>query len=220
MSKVRFRISVSLDGYMAGPNQGEEHPLGEGGEALHEWALELRAWRESHGREGGVDNPSSAVIDDMTTNIGAVIMGRNMFGPVRGPWDAENPWNGWWGDDPPFDTPVFVLTHHAREPLTLGEITFNFVTDGADSALAQAREAAGEKEVTIGGGAETIQEYLAAGEVDEMTLSIVPILLGGGERLLEGLGDTPPGFELVRVIDAPGVTHLKFAVGQIGKANN
>lgn len=218
MSKVRFSIAISLDGYVAGPDQTEDEPLGVGGEDLHEWAIENRAWRESHGREGGEDNPSSTVLTEMTTDVGASIMGRNMFGPPGGgDWDADDPWNGWWGDEPPFHTPVFVLTHHEREPLELGDTTFHFVTDGADSALAQARAAAGERDVTIGGGAQTIQQYLAAGEVDEMQLSVVPILLGDGERLFDGLGETPPGFELVRVIDAPGVTHLKFAVGRSGK---
>lgn len=135
-----------------------------------------------------------------------------MFGPVRGPWDAANPWNGWWGDDPPFHVPVFVLTHHEREPLTLGDTTFTFVTDGIEPAREHAREAAGGKDVTIGGGAQTLREYLAAGLVDEMQLSVVPVLLGSGSRLFEDLGGPPPNLELVRVLDAPGVTHLKLAI--------
>lgn len=212
MSKLRFSISVSLDGYVAGPDQSEENGLGVGGEELHDWVVELEAWRKSHGKEGGETNESTIVMEEMIDNVGASIMGRNMFGPVRGPWNPDNPWNGWWGDDPPFHNPVFVLTHHERDPLTLGDTTFTFVTDGIESALEQAREAAGGKDVTIGGGAQTLNQYLAAGLVDEMQLSVVPILLGGGERLFADLGEAPPQLELGRVIDAPGVTHLKFAL--------
>jgi dihydrofolate reductase len=211
MSKLRFSISVSLDGYVAGPDQSEEYGLGVGGEALHDWVVELEAWRKSHGKEGGKTNESTVVMEEMIDNVGASIMGRNMFGPVRGPWDPDNPWNGWWGDDPPFPGQVFVLTHHPREPLILSDTTFNFVTDGIEAALERAREAAGGKDVAIGGGAQTLNEYLAAGLVDEMQLSVVPSLLGDGARLFEGV-DAGLNLELVRTIDAPGVTHLKYHV--------
>jgi len=211
MSKVRAHISTSLDGYVAGPNQTQEEPLGKGGEALHEWIFDLAAWREPHGMEGGEDNASNAVVREENANVGAEIMGRGKFGPAfRGPW-GDDPWRGWWGDDPPFHKPVFVVTHHPREPLTLSDTTFTFVTDGIESALAQAREAAGDRDVFIGGGAAIINHYLAAGLVDEIELHVVPILLGGGERLFEGVG---PGVQLeqVRVIESPGVTHLKYRV--------
>jgi dihydrofolate reductase len=213
MGKLRFHLAISLDGYAAGPDQSEDEPLGVGGEALHEWALVLEAWRKSHGREGGEVNASSAVMEENLQNVGAGIMGRNMFGPpAGGPWDQENPWNGWWGDEPPFHHPVFVLTHHERDPLTLGDTTFTFVTDGIESALEQARAAAGDRDVQIHGSANTIQQYLAAGLVDEFELGLVPILLGGGERLLDNLGDADLKLDVIRVIDAPGVTHLKYGV--------
>jgi dihydrofolate reductase len=211
MSKVRVHISVSLDGYVAGPNQTQEEPLGEGGEQLHEWAFALKAWREPHGIEGGEDNPSNRVMVEENANVGAEIMGRGKFGPAtRGPW-GDDPWQGWWGNDPPFHKPVFVVTHHPREPLTLADTTFTFVTDGIESALAQAREAAGDQDVFIGGGAAVINQYLAAGLVDELELHVVPVLLGGGERLFEGVGPEIK-LEQIRVVDAPGVTHLKYRV--------
>lgn len=211
MSKVRVHISTSLDGYVAGPNQTEQNPLGEGGENLHGWLVALKAWREHAGMEGGEVNVSSAVFDEEIANVGAEIMGRGKFGPAsRGPW-GDDPWRGWWGDDPPFHKPVFVLTHHEREPLTLSDTTFTFVTDGIESALQRARRAAGEKDVFIGGGAETINQYLAAGLVDELELHLVPILLGGGERLFASVGPDPQ-LEKLRAIEAPGVTHLKYRV--------
>jgi dihydrofolate reductase len=211
MSKVRVHISTSLDGYVAGPNQSQENPLGEGGEQLHSWVVALRGWREQHGMKGGEENISSQVLAEAMANVGAEIMGRGKFGPAtRGPW-GDDPWQGWWGDDPPFHKPVFVVTNHAREPLALADTTFTFVTNGAQSALAQARDAAGEQDVFIGGGADIINQYLAAGVVDEIELHVVPILLGGGARLFAGVG---PEIELeqVRVIEAPGVTHLKYRV--------
>lgn len=211
MSKVRVHIAMSLDGYVAGPNESEENPLGEGGEALHEWAFDLKAWREPHGREGGEVNASSAIVEEANADVGAEIMGRGKFGPPGGgPW-GEDPWQGWWGEDPPFHKPVFVLTHHEREPLTLSDSTFVFVTDGIESALGQAREAAGEKDVFIGGGAETINQYLAAGVVDEIELHVVPILLGGGKRMFEGVGPDLR-LEQLRAVEAPGVTHLSYRV--------
>lgn len=211
MSKVRVHISVSLDGYVAGPNQSMEYPLGEGGEELHNWVVPLKAWREASGMEGGEVNASSPVVREEHANVGAEIMGRGKFGPAsRGPW-GDDPWQGWWGDDPPFHKPVFVLTHHAREPLTLSDTTFTFVTDGIESALAQARAAAGERDVFIGGGAEVINQYLAAGLVDELELHIAPILLGGGARLFAGVGPDLT-LEELRVVEAPGVAHLKYRV--------
>ena len=211
MSKVRVHISTSLDGYVAGPNQTQENPLGEGGERLHDWLVELKSWREGAGMEGGVENVSDAVFAEATANVGAEIMGRGKFGPAgRGPW-GDDPWRGWWGDDPPFRKPVFVLTHHEREPLTLSDTTYTFVTDGIESALAQAKEAAGDKDVFIGGGADVINQYLAAGLVDELELHVAPILLGGGERLLEGAGPNLK-LEQLRVVEAPGVAHLKYRV--------
>jgi dihydrofolate reductase len=210
MGKVKVSISMSLDGYVAGPDQSEENPLGVGGEQLHEWVVPLRAFRESHGREGGEVNASTPVAEGMLRNVGAVVMGRNMFGGGPGPW-GDDPWTGWWGDDPPFHVPVFVLTHHARESLELkGGTTFFFVQDGIEPALAQARAAAGDKDVSIGGGARTVQQYLAAGLVDEILLSIVPVLLGGGARLFDDLGDARPRLEQVEAIEAPGVTHLRL----------
>jgi len=209
MSNLTFQISVSLDGYVAGPDQTEEDPLGVGGEDLHEWVVRLEAWRKPHGLEGGEVNASTPVMEEVQANVGATIMGRNMFGGGPGPWNEDDPWNGWWGDNPPFHTPVYVLTHHAREPLEMeGGTTFFFVTDGIESALEQARAAAGQKDVQIGGGADVIQQYLAAGLVDDFDLHVVPILLGGGARLLENVGDLK--LEQLRAIDAPGVTHIKY----------
>ena len=211
MSKVRAHISVSLDGYVAGPNETMENPLGEGGERLHDWLIELKSWREQAGWEGGLENVSNDVFADATDNVGAEIMGRGKFGPPRrGPW-GDDPWNGWWGDDPPFRKPVFVLTHHARAPLTLADTTFTFVTDGIDSALAQARAAAGEQDVFVGGGADTINRYLAAALLDVLELHVVPIVLGGGARLFAAVGQ---GLRLepTRTVEAPGVTHLRYRV--------
>jgi dihydrofolate reductase len=211
MGTTRFQLSVSLDGFVAGPHQSTVDPLGVGGEDLHEWVVKLEAWRRPHGLEGGEVNASSAVMEEVQSNVGATVMGRNMFGGGPGPWSEDDPWNGWWGDDPPFHTPVFVLTHHPREPLELqGGTTFYFVTDGIEPALEQARRAAGDKDVLIGGGANVLHQYLTAGLVDEFYLHIVPLLLGDGERLLENVGDLR--LEQARAIEAPGVTHLKYRV--------
>jgi dihydrofolate reductase len=211
MSKVRASISISADGYVAGPNQSEETPLGEGGEDLHDWVVALKAWREGHGEEGGEENASTPIVQEEKANVGAEIMGRGMFGPPNGgPWDDDS-WQGWWGEDPPFHMPVFVITHHERGPLTLSDTTFTFVTDGVESALEQAKEAAAEKDVFIGGGAEIINEYLAAGVVDELELHVVPILLGSGSRLFEGVGPDVK-LEQLRAVEAPGVAHLKYRV--------
>jgi dihydrofolate reductase len=211
VSRLRFQISVSLDGFVAGPNPSEENPLGERGEELHEWVLKLAAWRKPHGREGGEVNASSAIFEEALENVGATIMGRNMFGGGPGPW-GEDPWGGWWGDDPPFHHPVFVLTHHERERLDKeGGNSFTFVTDGIESALEQAKAAAGGKDVALGGGAEVAQQCLAAGLIDEMLINVVPVLLGSGTRLFENLGDVSAiGLEQARVVDAPGVAHLLY----------
>jgi len=212
VSKLRFKISMSLDGFVAGPSQSVEYPLGIGGGRLHEWAFELAEFRALLGLEGGKVNESSPVVEESLAGIGATVMGRNMFGGHPGPWDARNPWNGWWGVNPPFHHPVFVLTHHARAPLELeGGTTFTFVTDGIETALEQARRAAGGKDVSLAGGANAAQQYLAAGLVDEMEINLVPTLLGSGERLFDRVGDNLHGLGLVRTVAAPRVTHLKFA---------
>ena len=212
MSKLRLKISMSLDGFVAGLSQSVENPLGIGGMRLHQWVFPLKAWRAMQGLEGGEVNESTAVVEESLANIGATVMGRNMFGGHPGPWDPAKPWNGWWGDNPPFHHSVFVLTHHAREPLALeGGTTFRFVTEGIDAALEQARRAANGKDVSLAGGARAAQQYLNAGLVDEMEINLVPTLLGSGERLFDGVGDDLNGLELVRTVAAPGVTHLKFA---------
>src|SRR5688572_12464119 len=178
-SKLRFRISMSLDGFVAGPEQSVKNPLGIGGMRVHEWVFPLAAWRGRMGMKGGEVNESSRVIDESWVNIGATIMGRNMFGGHPGPWAAKDPWSGWWGTNPPYHHPVFVLTHHARAPLALeGGTTFHFVTDGIEAALEQARKAAGGKDVSLAGGAAAARQYLKAGLVDEMEISLSPVLLG------------------------------------------
>jgi dihydrofolate reductase len=213
MSKLRVSITMSLDGFVAGPNQGEENPLGEGGLRLHEWFYPLREFKQLHGDEGGVVNESSPVVDERFANIGATIMGRNMFGPIRGPWPDES-WRGWWGEDPPYHHPVFVLTHYARQPLQMeGGTTFHFVDDGIESALAQARTAAAGNDISLPGGAATVNEYLAAGLVDEIDISIAPVILGDGERLFAGLERDSLELEQIRAARAPGVTHIKYKVG-------
>lgn len=211
MSRLRFRISMSLDGFVAGPCQSVKHPLGIDGGRLHHWALPLAAFRRRLGLEGGVVDESTPIIEEAFTNVGATIMGRNMFGGHPGPWKAENPWNGWWGDNPPFHHPVFVLTHFPRETIRLdGETSFTFVTDGIESALDQARRAAGDLDVSLGGGAGAARQYLLAGLVDDMLISLAPIFLGSGERLFDGLGGSLSGFELTRTITAPKATHFTF----------
>jgi dihydrofolate reductase len=213
MSRLRVSITMSLDGYVAGPDQSEENPLGSGGQDLHKWFYPLKAFREMHGEEGGDVNASSAVVEQRVADVGATIMGRNMFGPVRGPWGDEF-WRGWWGENPPFHNPVFVLTHHPRAPLQMqGGTTFHFVSDGIESALRQAKDAARGLDVSLGGGAATVNQYLAAGLVDEMDISIAPLILGAGERLFAGLDHGTLKLKQVRAVDAPGVTHIKYEVG-------
>jgi dihydrofolate reductase len=207
VSKLKLSITMSIDGYVAGPDQSLEQPLGAGGENLHDWLVPLKAFRESHGHEGGEVNASTPFAEGILAGAGATIMGRNMFGGGPGPW--EESWKGWWGDDPPYHHPVFVLTHHPRGPVEMdGGTTFHFVTDGIESALERARAAAGDKDVSLGGGASVAQQYLAAGLLDELVVSVVPRLLGGGARLFENLGDAR--LEQVESVDAPGVTHIRY----------
>jgi dihydrofolate reductase len=208
---LRLSISMSLDGYVAGPDQSVEDPLGVGGMRLHEWAFALEAWRSRHGMEGGAATESTEVMERSLAGIGATVMGRNMFGGHPGPWSSDAPWDGWWGDDPPFHHPVFVLTHHPRPPLELnGGTRFTFVTDGIESALEQARGAAGGGDVALAGGAQAARQYLSAGLVDAMLINLVPTLLGSGERLFDHVGDDLHGLRLVRTVAAATVTHLEF----------
>jgi dihydrofolate reductase len=215
MPKLILDISTSLDGFVAGPNQTLDEPLGRDGELLHEWVLGTRAWREAHGLEGGETNVDSEVTDAHLGRIGATIMGRKMFSGGQGPWEDDPNADAWWGDDPPFHHPVFVLTHHAREPETKqGGTTFTFVTDGIESALEQAQQAAGDKDVTIAGGAQVMQQYLKAGLPDEVSLHVAPVLLGGGVRLFEDhLADAPGTLERTHAVESPsGVIHLRYRV--------
>jgi dihydrofolate reductase len=217
MGKVTFEISVSLDGFVAGPNPSLEDPLGEGGEQLHEWVVGLASWRKRHGLEGGATNASSAVVEESLAATGAVVMGRRMFSGGSGPWDDDPNADGWWGDDPPFRVPVFVLTHHARETVTKqGGTSFVFVTEGVEAALEQARAAAGDKDVSVFGGADVVQQFLRAGLLDEFQLNLVPVLLGGGVRLFDRVDAGRIALEKTRVVDSEGVTHLRFRVGRVG----
>ena len=213
MHSVTCHIAISLDGYVAGPNQSVQDPIGEGGMRLHEWLFETDSWRRQQGLGDGERTADSEVVDEVTRDVGAYIMGRKMFGGDAGPWDEA--WTGWWGENPPYHAPVFVLTHHAREPLSMqGGTTFTFVTDGIESALEQARAAADDKDVAVAGGAQAVQQYLAAELLDELYLHIVPIILGAGERLLVNVGD--PRLEPVKVIASPAVTHVKYRVAHQG----
>ena len=209
MSSVTCHVSISLDGFVAGPNQSVDNPLGEGGMRLHQWAFATDTWRSRHGVRGGARNADAEVLDELDQNVGAFVMGRKMFGGGDGPWDPS--WTGWWGDDPPYHAPVFVVTHHVRDPLPMeGGTTFTFVIDGIESALDQARASAGDKDVAIAGGAHTVQQFLAAGLLDELFLHVVPTLLGAGERLLENVGQ--PELEPVEVVASPAATHVKYRV--------
>jgi dihydrofolate reductase len=213
-AKLILDISMSVDGFIAGPNQTLDEPLGRGGEQLHEWVIATRAWRETHGRKGGEDNVDSEIIAESVDMAGATIMGRRMFSGGEGAWEGDPNADAWWGDDPPFYHPVFVLTHHPREPVTKeGGTTFTFVTNGIESALEQARAAAGDKGVKIGGGANVAQQYLKAGVLDELQVHIARVLLGGGVRLFEDhLGPDTGALECTRVAESPAVTHLWYRV--------
>jgi dihydrofolate reductase len=212
MGKVVSDISMSLDGFVAGPNPDLEQPLGERGELLHEWAFGLKTFRERHGETGGETGPDDDLMAETLSRTGATVMGRRMFGGGEGPWGDE-PWEGWWGDEPPFRMPVFVLTHHPREPLPKeGGTTFTFVSDGIESAIDQARAAAGQKDVVLAGGADVIQQALRAGLLDEVQVHVAPVLLGGGTRLFDRLDPEQLGLEKTRVIDSPAVTHFLLRV--------
>jgi dihydrofolate reductase len=212
MAKVFLDISVSLDGFVAGPNQTLEQPLGEGGERLHEWITKLASWRAEHGLEGGERGPDDEVVAETVNRAGAVVMGRRMFSSGSGPWESDPKADGWWGDDPPFHAPVFILTHHARDPVPKqGGTTYTFVTDGIEAALEAARGAAGGKDVQIAGGANVVQQSIRAGLLDEFQLHVVPVLLGDGVRLLDNLGSQVE-LEPTRLIQSPAVTHVRYAV--------
>ncbi len=202
MTRTNLSMSISADGYVAGPNQSADHPLGVGGESLHHWHL-----------GPAKDHPvNRQVVSDMMDGIGATIMGRNMFGPIRGEW-ADSDWNGWWGEVPPYRCPVFVLTHYARDQIEMqGGTTFHFVTEGIEAAYAQAEAVAGGRAISIAGGASCARQAIEAGLVDEIDLQVSPVILGSGERLLDGLKAGEPKLELVRVLEAPGVAHLRYRV--------
>jgi dihydrofolate reductase len=202
VARTNLSMSISADGYVAGPNQSEDEPLGVGGMTLHEWHIGPAA-----------DHPANRqVVSDMLDGMGATIMGRNMFGPVRGGWGNSN-WKGWWGDEPPYHCPVFVLTHHAHDPIKMdGGTTFYFVTDGIESAYARAKEAAGDRDISIAGGASCARQAIKAGLVDEIDLQLSPVILGSGERLFDGFDAGIPQLELARVLEAPGVVHLRYRV--------
>jgi dihydrofolate reductase len=213
MTRLRGDISISLDGFVAGPSPSLEEPLGAGGELLHEWAFAARSWRESHGLEGGDKNADSEVIEESIGTTGAVVMGRRMFSGGEGAWENDPRARGWWGDDPPFHVPVFVLTHHAREALVMqGGTTFNYVTEGIEAAVDAARKAAGDKDVLVAGGASVVQQCLKAGLLDELQIHVAPVLLGNGTSLFEQLDIEPLALEATRVIASPTVTHLRFSV--------
>jgi dihydrofolate reductase len=212
MGNVTAEISVSLDGFVAGPNPSLEQPLGAGGEKLHEWVVRLKTWREMHGMDGGETGPDGEMVAESLRATGAVVMGRRMFSGGEGPWEDDPNADGWWGEEPPFHVPVFVATHHTREPLPMqGGTTFTFVTDGVASAVEQAQAAAGDKNVSVGGGASVIQQLMDAGLLDEIQIHLVPVLLGGGVRLFENVGVAD--LERTEFASSPtGVTHLRFRV--------
>jgi len=211
MARLRCDISMSLDGFVAGPNPSLEQPLGEGGDLLHKWAFAAVSWREQHGLEGGEKNADSEVIEESIVATGAVVMGRRMFSGGEGPWADDPRADGWWGDDPPFHVPVFVLTQHARETKAMqGGTSFTFITDGIEAALEQANAAAGEKDVLLAGGASVVQQYLKAGLLDEIQIHLAPVLLGDGASLFDRLRMDAVGLEIRRVIASPSVTHLRL----------
>ena len=209
MSKLRVQsFALSLDGYGAGPDQSLDHPLGVRGPELMEWFFATRAWRAMHGQEGGETGIDNGIAEQSMSGLGAWIIGRNMFGPVRGPWPDDS-WKGWWGEEPPYHVPVFVLTHHARAPLKMkGGTEFRFVTGGIDSALRQAREAAGERDIRLGGGVATVREFLRAGLIDELHLAVRPVLLGRGENLFAGIDMDALGYECVKSVAGERATHM------------
>lgn len=209
MSELRVgNFSISIDGFGAGPRQSPDDPLGIGGTALHDWYVETRTFKRQHGQTGGTTGPDDDFAARAHSNIGAWIMGRNMFGPVRGPWPDES-WKGWWGDDPPFHCPVFVLTHHGRAPIPMqGGTVYHFVTDGIEDASRQALRAADGKDVLIAGGVATIRQYLRAGLVDQAHLAIVPVLLGSGERLFTDIDTVSLGYRCTEHVPTRNATHV------------
>jgi dihydrofolate reductase len=212
MSRLLVRnFSVSLDGYAAGPHQDLDHPLGIGGMPLHEWIFATRSGRQMIGAEGGSEGLDDDFFSERASGVGATIMGRNMFGPIRGPW-GESDWTGWWGEEPPFHHPVFVLTHEPRAPIEMqGGTTFYFVNGGAEAALSAAFEAADDRDVLVGGGAATIRQYLRASLIDEMHMAIVPVLLGSGERLFDDLGPSTGNYHCVEHVCSPNLIHVRIA---------
>ena len=212
MSKLKLNITMSIDGFVAGPDQSPEHPLGVGGEELHDWLVPLKAFRESHGEEGGEVNASTPFAEDILAGAGATIMGRNMFGGGPGPWDES--WKGWWGDNPPYHVPVYVLTHHQRPPLVMeGGTTFHFVTGGIHEALERARHAAGNKDIRLSGGVSTVRQYLLARLVDELHIAISPVLLGSGESLFGGINLPALGYQCVEHVPSEHATHVILRKG-------
>jgi dihydrofolate reductase len=213
---VRLRVhnfAVSIDGFGAGSDQSLENPLGVGGPSLHEWVFATKFGSQMLGLDGGEEGIDNDFANRGVTGIGATIMGRNMFGPIRGEW-GDDEWRGWWGDEPPYHHPVFVLTHHPRPPITMdGGTSFEFVVDGIDAALERAAEAADGQDVRLGGGVSTIQQYLRAGLVDELHVAIVPVLLGRGERLFDNLDGGPEGYECIEFVSSRSVAHVRFVHG-------
>jgi dihydrofolate reductase len=214
MTRLTLDITMSLDGYIAGPNRTVEQPLGEGGDRLHEWLFGLASFRERHGMPGaGARNADDDVLRESLDATGAIVMGRRMFSGGEGGWEGDPVADGWWGDEPPFGVPVFILTHHARETVSKGGgSSYTFVTDGIEAALDRARAAAGDKNVAVSGGASLVQQYLKAGLLDEMQIHLAPVLLGEGVRLFDDLGPERPQLEITRVIESPAVTHLRYRV--------
>lgn len=209
MSRLRVNaFSVSIDGYGAGRNQSLENPMGVGGRAMHDWVFPTRTFQHMIGKDGGTEGPDNDFAVRGFANLGAWILGRNMFGPVRGPWPDDS-WKGWWGDEPPYHCPVFVLTHHPRAPLTMkGGTTFHFITDGFDAALDAARRAAGDRDIRLGGGVATVRQGLLAGVVDEIHLAVAPVLLGGGEALFADIDLPALGYERTELVSTPKATHI------------
>jgi dihydrofolate reductase len=203
-------ISVSLDGFAAGPNASLDEPLGRGGMQLHAWAFRLAAWRRAHGMEGGEDGPEARWVEEIAERTGAYVMGRRMFSGGEGPWDDDPNAAGWWGDEPPFHAPVFVVTHDSRAPLELTGTTFTFVTDGYEAAFSQARDAAGDRDVQVSGGADVIRQALELGLLDELQVHTAPVVLGGGTPLFAGVA--PSAFEIVETIASPQATHVRYRI--------
>jgi dihydrofolate reductase len=209
MSKVKvIGFSVSLDGFGAGPNQSIDNPLGIRGREVHNWMFPTKAFQQMIGKDGGTEGIENALIENSFENVGAWIMGRNMFGPVRGEWNDDD-WKGWWGDNPPYHVPVFVLTHHARDPIEMkGGTVFYFVTDGIKAALEDAKKVAGGKDIRIGGGVSTVRQFLQAGYIDEMRLAFSPVFLGSGEHLFSGIDLPGLGFTQIQKVNGEGATHI------------